>query len=86
MLVSEHHLLDDGHHALGPATTASGTWRRCRQGAIKAPGVARARVIGSSLSGRLPGSRATAGGTWRRCRQGAIEAPSLPELRGRLWR
>jgi hypothetical protein len=49
-------------------------------------GVARGRVVGSALAGRLPGSRATASGTWRRCRQGAIETPSLPDLTGRLWR
>ena len=46
-------------------------------------GVARGRVVGGALAGRLPGSRATAGGTWRRCRQQAIETPSLPDLTGR---
>jgi hypothetical protein len=46
-------------------------------------GVARGRVVGGALAGRLPGSRATASGTWRRCRQVAIETPSLPELPGR---
>jgi hypothetical protein len=46
-------------------------------------GVARGRVVGGALAGRLPGSRASASGTWRRYRQVAIETPAVCEAPGR---